>query len=165
MPSGVIIALVPSDEYMSPTPDPHVSLGYFGEAKDMKGWQLSILESVCKTISKTRLPYYATRPSITGRATFNLDVVNEDDYSHAYVDLVDWNTFPMLRSYLEEKVSFQLDRRHGFMPHMTVAYGRGRFNPDLSVPDEPVTFKWKSLGLWVAGEKTEFSLSDWKYKN
>jgi 2'-5' RNA ligase len=155
MSTGAIIAYIPDGSYQTTTLDPHVTLGYFGDADELEPWQRTVLMGIASDLAETK-PYYTKPPKVGGRGTFRIPEENGNGLTYAYIDLIDWNAFPKARAEVEERAGF-VDRSHGFTPHMTLTYGNA-WIPDHAAPGENYEFKWDSVDVWMGDERISYPI-------
>lgn len=148
------MVMVPNEEYSTTAYEPHVTIAYFGKASEIQPWEREIMLSVAKQIAGVDT-YYQKRPRVTGRGVFSLDPQYNDGNTYAYVDLIDWNVFPIVREMVESKLGITINRNYGFIPHMTVAYG-DTYIPDLARPRGLQPFGWDSVQVWLGDERLRF---------
>lgn len=154
---GAIMVMVPNEQYISTALEAHCTIAYFGKASDIQPWEREIMLSVAEKVSQVET-YYQRRPKVTGRGVFNLDPQYNDGNMYAYVDLIDWNVFPMVREMVESKLGITINRGHGFLPHMTLAYGTS-YIPDMARPQGMYSFGWDSVQVWLGDERIRFPIA------
>lgn len=154
---SIIIALVPDASYQAVAEDPHLTLAYFGKRSDLRDWQVEVIHGLAESLTKIK-PYYSRSPKVTGRGIFQVDPEFNEGHSMAYVDLIDDNSLPRYRQEVEERAGFSVNRGHGFIPHITVAFGTA-WMPDLARPSGLYAFKWDSVQVWSGDERTVHPLS------
>jgi len=151
---GAVIVMVPNEQYVTSTIDPHVTLAYFGKAEDLQPWEIEIMKNIASDIAQMS-PRWATKPKASGRGYFHLDPMYSDGNKFAYIDLIDWNVFPKAREEIETRAGFSVNRGHGFIPHMTIAYST-EFIGELVKPTHMQVFEWASVDVWLGDERFSY---------
>lgn len=142
------------DENSKPEPakNLHITLLYVGKADALQD-KRELIETALETISKKFSPI---KGKVQGVGCFSGDGETKPFYAS-----YDSPELPEIRQELVnvmESLGIELDKTHGFTPHITLAYlDKDSELPSVNIPDTPIDFSHFTLA-W-AGNKKHYSLS------
>lgn len=142
-----IICLIPDDSYHTIVEDPHITLAFLGKIAEMTNVQKSDHRWAVNSVAKY-IEYNPLNAKINGTGVFSIDPEFNDGNTLAYLDLVDSQQFPNVFS----KVQHLHQSNHGFIPHMTRAYGT-TWIPDLAKPKGAYPVRFGKIAVWYGEDE------------
>jgi len=143
---------LPENSKPEPVDNLHITLVYIGKADALKD-KRQLIEAALDAIS---MKYSAIKGRVQGVGCFSGDGETKPFYAS-----YDSPELPEIRQELVsviESLGVELDKTHGFTPHITLAYlDKDAEIPTINIPDIPINFDGFTLA-W-AGDKKHYSFS------
>jgi len=143
---------LPENSKPEPVSNLHITLLYIGKADALKD-KRKLIEAALETIASK---YSTIKGMVQGVGCFSGDGETKPFYAS-----YDSPELPEIRQELVsviESLGVELDKTHGFTPHITLAYlEKDAELPNVNIPDVPIDFDGFTLA-W-AGEKKHYSFS------
>lgn len=157
--SGVIVALIPDESYRRIRPtttDHHLTIAFLGRYDDERITDKK-LKDFWNAVTSLKSWQQPVQCRVTAEAMFD----TPDGWAH--VDLIDGPELPNIRCMVQEFLdiySLPLDRRHGFLPHMTRRYiPKGhREHIEFTQRTGQFAFTLNRLALWAGDTRFELEL-------
>lgn len=141
---------LPQDTKIESADSLHITLLYLGQADELKP-KKKLIEAALETLATK---YSSIKGKVQGVGCFSGDGETKPFYAS-----YDSPELPEIRQEIVETMEalgIDLDKTHGFTPHITLAYLDIQSDlPTVNIPDIPVTFKGFTIA-W-AGEKHHYN--------